>query len=78
MKVEVKDGYSPARMVDMKIGQIAKILPNVDTAYRGFILKAYDRWILLNSPNHTWSTPAPTIVIEILPPGTEITLTTEN
>jgi hypothetical protein len=81
----VEIGASPRKikMTEMKVGQVARIANN--DLYDGTIIaRVYDggtydgrnemRWFGLNRPQSTWSG-SPSIEVELLPPGTVITLT---
>ena len=68
------------RTSEMKIGDVATILftdptTNRPQAYGGnTILKDYAGYVSLNDPSSTWDS-EPNFAVEILPRGTQITLT---
>ena len=78
MEVDVKRTklVSASEMEIGSIGEIVKSEYNIGTA----VLKTYSGLVSLKDPTLTWSDPLPrksAFMIEVYPPGTVVTLTTE-
>lgn len=77
MKITVSHTPQTVSADQMEIGQVARV-SETDRFYAGeIILRTYSGIVSLTDPNHTWNSGGPREV-EILPPGTTVTLTTEN
>ena len=64
---------------EMKIGSIGEIVKSPSNSGT-VVLRTYSGLVSLKDPNSTWSPPLPNksnFMIEVYPPGTVVTLTTE-
>lgn len=76
MKVHVNGVAGKTEAKDMKIGQIAVIIDGGSFTWRGHLLRTFSDFVLLESPGTTWKTLS-NVYVDILPPGTKITLEIE-
>jgi hypothetical protein len=81
MKVEVsvsKPNLIPARL--MKVGDIGIVRTFASEYLGAVLLRTFNQFVDLKSPRSTWTVDYnnyPEVEVEILPPGTQVTLTIE-
>lgn len=78
MKVTVGNAIRTSPAKDMKVGQIAivKKMPGWNDIAEKHLIRVYGRFVLLEAPQNTWGE-AINAEVEVLPPGTTVTLETE-
>jgi hypothetical protein len=81
MKIEVnlsKPNLIPARL--MKVGDIGIVRTFASAYLSAVLLRTFNQFVDLKSPHSTWTVDCnsyPKFEVEILPPGTQVTLTIE-
>lgn len=79
MQVKVLNYQRTGRQAaEMQVGDIAEIFTSPLDSYNGkHVFRTYSGWVCLERPGATWTNSAPSFEVDILPKGTQLTLTIE-